>query len=346
MYLGGIAGWLYYPGTVKNCANYGSVTHSGTVSSDDAYIGGIVGLSSSGSSTSKASIQNCLNYGTINHSGTTASSLIIGGILGCAWSGTSNIENCVSGGKITSNKASNYIGSVVGYIKSGSITITHCYWTSDVGYNKAYGSGSPTITESTNFNSVTFELSKTVSVGSYTGTSLLDALNAAADYYYLRDYSHWLLNKDNKEVYFTINNRTKFTLDTQLILLPSLTSERKLWFDGWYTDSSCTKPLTHFEITSDTPLCGKWEENNNKYTITFDTRGGTPIEPITAQFGSTVNLPSGLTKEVVLLITGRTIMETMFHLISLFQHTTSHFMPFGSTLTSPQQKTSLTSLRL
>ena len=59
----------------------------------------------------------------------------------------------MSGGKITSNKdSSNYIGSVVGYINSNSeaiVNITHCYWTSDVGCDKAYGSGSPTIDSET-----------------------------------------------------------------------------------------------------------------------------------------------------------------------------------------------------
>ena len=130
--------------TVKNCANYGSVTHSGT--SSDADIGGIVGYSS-GSSPNKVFIQNCLNYGTITHNGTTVSDLYTGGILGSSSSGTNNnLENCVSGGKIISNKATNNnIGSIVGQINS-FIIITHCYWTSDVGNYKAYGSRSSTMT--------------------------------------------------------------------------------------------------------------------------------------------------------------------------------------------------------
>ena len=41
LYLDGVAGYLYYSKTVKNCANYGSVTHYGTAK--NAYIGGIVG---------------------------------------------------------------------------------------------------------------------------------------------------------------------------------------------------------------------------------------------------------------------------------------------------------------
>ena len=92
-------------------------------------------------------------------------------------------------------------------------------------------------------------------------------------------------------ILWELNNRAKpLTLNSQLILLPSLGNEENLWFDGWYTDISCTKSLTNFEITSDTSLYGKWEENNNNYTITFDTRGGSPVGPITEQFESTVAL--------------------------------------------------------
>ena len=144
LYFGGIIGYLSASNkevTAKNCANYGSVTHSGTVSTY-AYIGGIVGDSSEGS-TNKVFIQNCFNYGTINHNGTTSNILYIGGILGCAWTGTNNIENCVSGGKIIPDKR--YKGSIVGYVNSGT-AITHCYWTSDVGNYNVYGYGNQQLT--------------------------------------------------------------------------------------------------------------------------------------------------------------------------------------------------------
>lgn len=277
---------------MKNCANYGGVTHSGT--SNSAHIGGIVGWPVV-DSLDMASIQNCLNYGEITHDG-TSKYLYVGGILGYA--SETNLENCVSAGKITSNKASSYIGSIVGYAHSGS-AISRCYWTSDTVYNKAYGGGYPTVTESTSFSGASFVLSEAVAIGNHTGTSLIDALNAAADYYYLRGYSHWLLNKDNNEVSFTVKNRAKpIVLNSQLILLPGLASEGTLWLDGWYTDSSCTASLTDYEINIDTKLYGKWEENYNSYTITFDTRGGTPVpEPIIAQFGTIVSLPSNITRE-------------------------------------------------
>ena len=179
LYLGGIAGYLYASNskgvTVRNCANYGSVTHSGTAG-DDSYIGGIVGYSE-GYSQNKVFIQNCLNYGTINHSGTSTDKLFIGGILGYAWVGANNIENCVSGGKIVSSSGT--IGSIIGYINSGTTTSKYCYWTSDVGCNKSCGIGSPMI---------------------YTETSLVSLNETTVDNLnsYSSSWNKWLLNTNNK----------------------------------------------------------------------------------------------------------------------------------------------------
>ena len=222
LWLGGIAGDLDsddYDSTVKNCANYGDVTYAGT--SYYSYIGGIVG-ESYGYSSDRVYIYNCINYGTISYKGTTSNNLNLGGIVGRTLYTT--IENCVSGGKISSKKSSN-IGSIVGYVYS-STSINNCYYTSELsGYTRHSGSFS--------YDSTAFQLSETVSIGSYTGNSLIDALNSASDYYTLRDYSLWLLNKNNKDVTFTINIGTSFVLNSQIILLPSLAREGNMSFDVW-----------------------------------------------------------------------------------------------------------------
>ena len=297
LYLGGIVGYLRSSSdcnsSVKNCANYGSITDS--VESWDLYIGGIIGYSS-GSYPKTVSIQNCLNHGTITNEGTTSSSsLYIGGIVG--ESNYCTAENCVSAGTMSSNKKGDYIGSVVGRIISQS-TVSRCYWSDSINYNIYGEMYSSTISDNAKFNG-DFVLNETVSVGKYTGNSLIETLNAAADYYTLRDYSPWLLNKNGNAVSFTINNKkSPLTLNSKIILLPSLESEGVLWFDGWYIDSSCTTPLTGNEIDKGTELYGKFVENHNEYTITFDTRGGTPApEPITAWFGTVVALPSTMTME-------------------------------------------------
>ena len=277
LYLGGIGGYLDsndYDITVKSCANYGDVTHSGE--SYNSGIGGIVGRPE-GSSSKRAYIYNCLNHGTITHSGTTSSELRLGGIVG--FTGYTIIENCVSGGKISlltiaSNK---YIGSIVGYALS-DIAINYTYFTSDLsGYDKYGNLGSSPIESNTlSYDSTTFELNETVSIEGYTGTSLIEALNAVADYYTLRDYSHWLFNKRNNAVSFIINRRTNsITLYSQVILLPGLASEGNMTFDGWYTDNGLTTPLTEFEVTSETELYGKYcGPNFTVVIVTLDANGG------------------------------------------------------------------------
>ena len=142
-FMAGIAGRLLYASTIRNCVNYGSITHSGDTTGKESNIGGIAALC--GSDGAKY-IQNCANYGTITFKG-TAKTLYIGGIVGNCWAGTITVENCMSCGAISSNTQSDRIGSIVGYIFA-TTTITNCLWTSDVGYNNSVGSGTATISDS------------------------------------------------------------------------------------------------------------------------------------------------------------------------------------------------------
>ena len=246
--LGGIVGYLISSDKdiiVRNCVNYGSVTHTGTAKW--AYIGGIVGWTG-GDSTNKVFIQNCLNYGTINHNGTTADNSNIGGILGFAY-GTC-IGNCVSGGKITSNKQAkyNYIGSLVG--SSLTVNITHCYWSSNVGNYNPCGWGSPSADTETS----QVELN----------TATVNNLNS-----YNTSWNKWLLNTNNKTVTFKVNNGKGFNLSSQLILLPSLAGSESHAFSGWFEDDEYTKKITRSSVDDKTTLYGVWS-----YVVAFDpTRG-------------------------------------------------------------------------
>lgn len=122
--IGGFVGHLFryksYEGKVKNCANYGAVTHSGV--SSNLQIGGLVGYPYGGEDNAYAYIQNSLNYGTITHSGETAGSLNIGGIAGECY--LTHIDNCVSAGKISTGSGTaryTYLGGITG---NGGIQIT------------------------------------------------------------------------------------------------------------------------------------------------------------------------------------------------------------------------------
>ena len=294
-YIGGIIGnfpYTSYSSHMKNCANYGTVTHSGSIK--NTYIGGVAGSSEGGYSKFHF-MQNCVNHGEIIHSGTSSSTLRLGGITGN--SGKIYLKYCVNAGKITLSNTQpvrTYVGSIVGYVNSGT-NVDHCYYTSELNkYASFNGGGSPSVSSYSSYDKASFRLNETVSVGNYAGDSLIEALNAAANYYALREYSHWLLNKNSKTVSFAINGKTSFTLNSQIILLPSLANEDILWFDGWYIDSGYASPLESFEATESMELYGKWEKNTKEYTISFDTRGRSNLEPITEKFLTNVTLPREL----------------------------------------------------
>ncbi len=61
-------------------------------------------------------------------------------------------------------------------------------------------------------------------------------------------------------------------------------------FGGWYNDPFLLGPYNpEAEITDHITVHAKWIVNT--YTITFDTDGGEPIEPMTIPFGETLDLP-------------------------------------------------------
>ena len=272
LHLGGIAGYFYsysHEITVKNCASYGDVTDSGV--SRYSYVGGISGYSY-GYSSKRVYIYNSLNYGTITHSGTSSDYLYIGGIAGCAE--YTSIENCVSAGKIepTGAASNNYTGSIVGYAYSDT-SINYCYFTNELNSLEKYAGGTPSESNTTSYDIITFELNDSVTIGDYKGTSLIGVLNSAADSN--ADYSNWLLNKNSNTVTFTINGRTSaaIKMNYQIILLPSLASEGNMSF-VWYEDSEYITQLTSYEVTSDTKLYSLY---GVIFTVTFDKNGGEGI---------------------------------------------------------------------
>ncbi|TVP95873.1 MAG: hypothetical protein EA374_03060 [Acholeplasmatales bacterium] len=61
-------------------------------------------------------------------------------------------------------------------------------------------------------------------------------------------------------------------------------------FSGWYRDSTLTEPFTESDsVTEPMTLFAAWTVRT--FTITFDTRGGTPIAPIELPYGSALVLP-------------------------------------------------------
>ena len=66
-------------------------------------------------------------------------------------------------------------------------------------------------------------------------------------------------------------------------------------FTGWYQDADCTQAWSFSDwLTGDMTLYAGWRANS--YTITFDTAGGSAIDPIIQDYGTTINAPAAPTK--------------------------------------------------
>ena len=67
-------------------------------------------------------------------------------------------------------------------------------------------------------------------------------------------------------------------------------------FVGWYKDAACENPFNFAteKIIKATTLYAKW--TINQYTITFDTKGGSEIAPITQDYNTDVAAPANPTK--------------------------------------------------
>ena len=73
---------------------------------------------------------------------------------------------------------------------------------------------------------------------------------------------------------------------------PDVPSRQGYQFTDWYLDD--TKYDFDTAVTGNMTLTAKWTANS--YTITFDTDGGSAIEPITQGYGTTIKAPTAPTK--------------------------------------------------
>ena len=73
---------------------------------------------------------------------------------------------------------------------------------------------------------------------------------------------------------------------------PDVPSRQGYQFTDWYLDD--TKYDFNAAVTGDMTLTAKWTANS--YTITFDTDGGSAIDPITQGYGTTIKAPTAPTK--------------------------------------------------
>ena len=270
--IGGIAGAISgvnYEITIKNCANYGTLSNYGSASGD-INIGGIAGTC--GLEYYKKHIQNCLNYGTIDKGISQPDNLHIGGIVG--YSKNTTISNCLSAGRIIST--GNYTGGVLGYIYSMT-TIDNCIWTYEAWSGDSYGPGSQ-------------ETPNQLDASKYTyATDALNNLNSK-----VTPENEW-------NVWFTlqlnggkINNLNQRKLVVMSRHFPDPVYEGNT-FSFWCTDTECNEKYepNSTSLTKSSILYAMWRMNN--YTVTFMSDGEV-IKNETLVCGSQIIYPPKLNK--------------------------------------------------
>jgi len=75
-------------------------------------------------------------------------------------------------------------------------------------------------------------------------------------------------------------------------------------FKGWKNGGSLYQPGDSYELTSDTTFTAEWEQVAQNYTLTFETNGGTAVDPVTAPEGTIVDLTSKTTNKTGYIFDG------------------------------------------
>ena len=104
-------------------------------------------------------------------------------------------------------------------------------------------------------------------------------------------YAKWIAN--TYTVTFDTAGGTEIAPITQgygtAITAPAAPTRERYTFIGWDTEIPTTMPAENMTVTA------QWKIN--KYTITFDTAGGTEIAPITQDYGTQIASPAAPTRE-------------------------------------------------
>lgn len=212
---------------ISKTFNSGTIS-SGTISSSDGNMGGIVGRAYSASSADDSIyIHNCYNVGTINHTYSTGDS--VGGIVGYLYASGTNanaarIEYCFNNASVTGQTC--VAGIVGGGTSSGYFTVDHCYVLADSGHGISFRSD---VTSG--------------KIGAIVGGAF-DETNVS-NYKVTNSWGFLALNADNQK----FNNLGK-VLFTDLTVTPQII-ENNVWKDVAWTDI-LEKGINGFKVTGTT----------------------------------------------------------------------------------------------
>ena len=128
----------------------------------------------------------------------------------------------------------------------------------------------------------TANITVTTEDGEYTATCVVTVSEKPAD-------SFSVIFMNGEEVY-----ESKTVTSGETVAEPTEPVKDGYIFTGWYTDEACTKAY-NFEtpVTDNLTLYAGWEEipEPETVTVTFNTNGGSKIDPITVEKGEKVTAP-------------------------------------------------------
>lgn len=199
----------------------------------------------------------------------------------------------VIAGEVVLNNSSNYGGTLKitssnegttefkGSVLNNNGTIEKGTFTGEVANNGTI-SGGEFSREVTN--------NKTISGGTFSGTVINSESGTIAEGVSIPNLK-FIVTFDNEGTRTTaiIDNGVKLTA-------PAAPTKEGYRFGGWYYDNSGSKAKWNFDtdtVTRAMTLTAKWVRT---YTVTFETSGGSAVDPVTVDAGSTVTKPADPTK--------------------------------------------------
>lgn len=112
-------------------------------------------------------------------------------------------------------------------------------------------------------------------------------------------YAKWTSVAGKYKITFETNGGTQ--VSTQAVTegkatIPTAPTKEHYTFENWYSDESLTTVFDfESEITSDITLYAKWTPV--KYTVSFDTNGGSEIKALSVDYNTKATAPTAPTKE-------------------------------------------------
>lgn len=189
-------------------------------------------------------------------------------------------------GKLFANGGSVDGDVVLGDTEDGPSTIT--------GSGETVFNGKVTVTPGSTIESGTFNgeviNNGTISGGTFSGTVINGEDGTIAEGVSIPNLK-FIVTFDNEGTRTTaiIDNGVKLTA-------PAAPTKEGYRFSGWYYDNSGSKAKWNFDtdtVTRAMTLTAKWVRT---YTVTFETSGGSAVDPVTVDTGSTVTKPADPTK--------------------------------------------------